>query len=292
MRETGHSVVGLVCAACLVLCGSAVWAANITIPDGMMPSSYFNGGGENTPPAGEDNEVELPAIANQSWDLEAFLLNGVQLKVVGGLNMVDGNTQGGAGQAGGSWDMGDIFLATAQIPLYGDAIGNVQGGNGNQNIANVFGYNYVLDVHWESYDPGNVPLTYTVYELDESTLLSVYFDLFEEANPYRYVAEAHNNLGTFEASYIVGVPDGGVDVDGIDFIGNDLHNVAMFDLDFLDNGSGEIDRMYAHATIECGNDSMMGLTGDFAFLPDGGLTVMLLGFGLASLAFVGRKLRR
>ena len=48
---------------------------------------------------------------------------------------------------------------------------------------------------------------------------------------------------------------------------------------------------YFHYTMACGNDNLMGHARQLSRVPDGGVTVLLLGMAVVGMGLVGRKLR-
>ena len=86
-----RSILTLSIVSTLSLVGGQVFGKNITIFDGETSNSqtYYQGTGV----AREDQEVEPPSSINggvQQWDLEAMLLNGSKLTMVGGYNFING----------------------------------------------------------------------------------------------------------------------------------------------------------------------------------------------------------
>ena len=67
----------------MFLMAQNAWALNITISDGNYDSSSWNGDYE-------DNEVEPGMVTGQDWDLEAFVLNGTWLSLIGGYDFING----------------------------------------------------------------------------------------------------------------------------------------------------------------------------------------------------------
>src|SRR3954464_13502577 len=71
------TVLGLLAAA-----GSGtLFAADITVADGSLTSTIF---GTDTRGLHEDNETEGNTVGSQVWDLEAFVVKGSKLYVIGG----------------------------------------------------------------------------------------------------------------------------------------------------------------------------------------------------------------
>jgi hypothetical protein len=227
---------------------------NITISDGVFTGTgwYSNR---------EDQEVEPNNVTGQVWDLEGFFLDDEMLSVVGGFNFA-------AGQDG--WDAGDVFLDITGDARYGTAN---TGTGGDQSypaiINNTFGYDYVLDINWGAG-------TYDVYALDAGSTVRVYYNQNDESNPWRYNSGGELLYDDVSFSYLTGLSN--ADVGGL--LGGS-HNVAAFDLSFLDPGE-----FTSHLTVECGNDNLMG---QGVIVPEPA-TASLLVLGLAFMA--GRNVPR
>jgi len=231
--------------AVFLLAGSA-FALNITIPDLRGTGSGWYG-------AQEDQEVEPNMLQGQVWDLEAFLLNGTTLTIVGGWDFKNG-------VAGYSFSSGDIFI---------DVDGNAQYGAGAAPYVPPHGYDYVFDVNWSAG-------TYNVYALDSgSTLNDVYLYNSPESSPWSfdYTDELLISDGSF--SYSAGLSDVATG-----FLGGTHYSVTGFDLGFLASGTEFI----SHFTMECGNDNLMGSSS----VPEPS-TMLLFGTGFLGLAMIGRK---
>ena len=233
---------------------------NITISDGV--SSGTSGWWSDR----EDEEVEPNCVADQSWDLEGFSLDSTTLTMVGGFDFENGNE---------NYRSGDIFIDTTGDAKYGSGNTGNQSGNGYQNINNNFGYEYALHLNFAS--SGN---TYTVYDLNPSSTMSVYYDQNEESNPLSYVS-GDSGLGTDEFTYHTGLDDS--DVDGLQ---GGTHNAVAIDLCNLIASGANLDDFTVHFTMECGNDNLMG--NGSAPVPEPA-TVMLVGTGLLGMIVFGRK---
>lgn len=230
---------------------------NITKFDGSSSDSN-NWYGTN-----EDNEVEPDCAGDQKWDLEGFFLNGSELQVVGGFDFKNGY---------GGYKIGDIF-----IDIDGNYNPNVYSmtDNGNTEVSNNFGYEYVLDLAFDSdTDQG----TYTIYNIsgDNVYTSTVYYNQNQNSNPYRYVSGGQS-VGTGTFSYHSGLSS--TDVGGL--LGDTHYALTGFDLGFI---AGQ--QFTAHLTMQCGNDNLMG--SGTAPVPEPA-TIILMGAGLAMLGGLARK---
>ena len=121
------------------------------------------------------------------------------------------------------------------------------------------------------------------------------YDQFR-ANPWRYLSGG-TSAGSVAINYRPGLTweeiqddyqvllaaDGGTAVDGTPVY--ELHNALEIDMSFL-AGLGSVDLSY---TMECGNDSLKGFNeGGFTIVPDGGMSLALLGMGISGLLLAAR----
>lgn len=204
----------------------------------------------------EDQEVEPGAATTPGWDLEGmFYENGI-LSIVGEWNFITKKDGYGSG---------DIFISTQGPVLYGNDVPDM----GANDFTNQFGYNYVFDVNWEGYANGFN--TYTIYQIDENSLLSKAKTTLQKGNPVSYISggtEIWSGRFTFE------------ETNDVDFDGDTHYTVSNFDLTKIPGFDGSF---IAHFTMECGNDVIMGQVPEPA-------TMLLLGMGLLGIGAVGRKL--
>ncbi len=216
--------------------------------------------------ANEDNEVEPDSAIGQQWDLEGMFIDGTNLTIVGGWDFNDGV---------GSWDSGDIYIDTDGGALYGeDAKGLGPAGNGVQDVKNVYGYDYVLDINWgaESYNIFGIGA--------DSNLLTTHYQVNDGSNPYKFKDNGTSNegSGTFsQKSYLTG------DADTPNFLGyglNETHYYVTFDMDAI---IGPGDGFLAHFTQKGGNDNLIGAVPEPT-------TILLSGLGLLGMtAYLRRK---
>ncbi len=243
-------------------------AMNITLEDGNTqwePGYYWDAAWMGTP--AEDNEVEPGCETGQNWDLEAFLLNGTTLTVVGGYDLKNGYD--------GTYT-GDLF-----VDIGGEA-----------------GYDFVYDINWLSG-------SYGLYSVDQGTVsnISMYPERIINAssNPVGFTAAANQTaLRTGSMTYQSGITSGSalVSATGDEDAGalkgaknwnstkiNDKHNVASFDVSYF---AGE-DAVF-HLTMSCGNDDLKG--GSSVPVPEPG-AVSLFTLGLVCLGgcFLSRRKR-
>lgn len=246
-------------------------AVNITIPDTVVSGTGWYG-------PQEDNETEPGTVTGQVWDMEAFLYNPAtrELQMQGGFNMVQGY---------GTYYSGDIFIDVNGDAKWGIKAPSDTSGNGYATRSNDdYLWDYAIVFGRESAQEGGDKLTgsYSVYQLTGSTLFEVYYSQNWESNPFRYAS-------------------GGVKVEGADgnitqlddvnpaqalgYGGNDTHYLLSgIDLSFL-LGQVTASEATLHFTVGCGNDLLMGSTS----VPDGGMTVMLLGLSLGGMSLIARR---
>jgi|WetSurSiteA1Bulk_404760.scaffolds.fasta_scaffold23797_1 hypothetical protein len=234
------------------LTGSS-FGSNITIYDGRGYSGTGQGG--------EDGETEPGMINSQVWDLEAFLLNGNKLSMVGGWNFK-------TGAPGYSYESGDIFIDTNGDAWYGkDVVAPAV-------LPSNYGYEYVLDVEWASG-------TYKVYSLGATSNLVQVLESYNqiESNPWRLSPSLENEIVVASGSFVF---EQGLTDAAVGFLGGSHYSVSGFDLSFLNPGTTFI----AHFTMGCGNDNLIGQGTTPVPEP---ATMLLLGTGLIGLAGFGRK---
>ena len=220
----------------------------------------------------EDNEVEPGCQTGQQWDMEAFMLDGYNLSMVGGFNL-KGST--------GGFSAGDIFIDINNDAKYGRANSGSNPKNYYNSVtSNAFGYEYVLKTDFASE-------TYSVYKLTPGySTVTVYYSVNDESNPFKYYSGGdlvqgwqgkHLNYQHGNDAWIANGLTGG------------NHNVATFDLSFLKGVNVLNNSIITHFTLGCGNDNLMGKgTLPTAPVPEP-TTLLLLGSGLLGLAGFRKK---
>lgn len=239
-------------------------ALDITIADPHR-DKLFNGT-KTGPSLPENDRVEWNAIANQTWDLEQFDLSGSKLSMTGGFNYLTGVGSGASIVA----PMGDIFVYIGQIPY------SIPDGPEDHNGPWVGAANWDYVIAFErgsgALDAANI----------KESGGQVKYDIFSSGTyattggsgtlntglPWRYTATVTYSMTANYSTYSDG--------EGTHY---SLSNIDLSSI--LTAAAGE--PVYLHATMRCGNDVLWGS------VPDGGLTVTLLGLGLAGLGFVARR---
>lgn len=249
-------------------------ATDITIFDTAVqgnPSTWYNRG--NSP--GEDQEVEPNNLVAQKWDLEAFILQGSSLMMVGGYNF-----KRGVAVAGDLYTRGDIFL-----DINGDAKCGTPPEStvaGKFKVFNTFGYDYALRLNFADN-------TYQVFALDSgSRLITVDLGKNAASNPWKYFGRGTRLDEIFSFEYQTGLSHAEIlNLYGLDVKGR-RHNVVTLDLLALFAALGITpEEFLVHFTYECGNDNLIGA----AKLPQVPIpgSLVLLGSGLLALFVLGRR---
>jgi hypothetical protein len=241
-------------------------AIDITIGD-TYGGTYFGTGGNV-----DDQETEPGTVGSQVWDLEAFTLTGSTLNLIGGFDFKDGVPGYPA------FVRGDIFINTTGLgpvnPIPTDNVGLVKNGPS---------YNYEYAIRYTFNADGSK--TFKVYALTADTMLETAAYDFLKSNPYKYSSGGTVAYeGTF--TYASGLNDAAVAAYGAPVIGGS-HNVVSIDLAPWLSASQDV---LFHTTMGCGNDNLMGrISGGFQPVPDGGMTLALLGLGMGVIGMFGRR---
>lgn len=278
------------------------------------------GNGVNDPlgqfsPLHQDNNTMPGMIQSQAWDLERLVKGYASpdsLTIIGGYEFL-------SGVSGHQFYSGDIWIDT-----HGTAIppGVGSGTDGYQKLDGNAGYDYVVHFdHRVNPAGGNFELTdlhYTIYNISNNSLAK-YYDLYYAqyntySNPYVY-AEGGNAVAngsgtltpvnegtTLQTNTTFGSVSGWNNYNGGGlqvwaqaaqtggYPSPDTHYSLTVDLAPIvaDLGFGpSLD--LAKFTMGCGNDMIVG---NFAKgnqnVPDGGITLMMLGTGLFGLGCLAR----
>lgn len=252
------------------------FAKNITINDTQNPNSA-GWGAAGKGQGGEDQETEPGTIANQTWDLEAFTLNGNSLKVYSGFDLLNGNNP---------FALGDIFIGRANTAKWksSDYTGTDAQLNGVNNNSQ-FKYDYVI--HFNNRSGTSIGAgTYDVYALqglatellDESTFKGL-------SNPFKLSDKAIPSLTKVGSGTLAVVKNTTANLtleDGTVVTGGD-HYIASLELDASGVKLSQKDDNLFHLTMGCGNDNLIGR------VPDGGATLALLGFAVSGLSLFSRR---
>lgn len=311
------SIIGL--ATSQAIAGST----QITVPSNGTPETFHGGG---VAPNIDDNTTMqangLSTYTGQAWDLEAFTattVTGSALDLVSGydLSAHNGNYFGGSSTAYDGTGGGDIFISLSggatDMPNSGSAYAQyvnntaASGGNASTTI-----YDYVIDTHEGLNNSG----TLNVYALTASSILTGVANPGLNSNPWIYqptvgqtaaFTVSYNyalNQTAAQAAALTGVgsmnllrDDGSSGGNGIYPWSQQLtngmdHNVLLINMSNLSAALSSSNSIYFSYTMECGNDSIKGLSsGGFSQVPvpDGSSTLILLGSALTLLQFVRRK---
>jgi len=256
--KKGLAILTSVVFGLVLFTGSAMaydFGTNITISDENIGSNDWHG-------PDEDQEVEPGMQHGQIWDLEGFFLDGDSLSIVGGYDFVNGHS---------NFLSGDLFIDIDGDAIFGDIHGTT---NGNIEVDNTFGYDYVLDLEYDGVDN---QWDYTVYEIVESSrVLTAFYKQNQGSSPWRYVSGGTEVVGAGNsANYMTDLSNSDVG-----FLGGDHYAIQGIDLSFLGD---DINNFTASFTMGCGNDHLMG---DPVPEPS---TIILLGLGILGLVGFRKK---
>jgi hypothetical protein len=272
-----HHILGMTLLG-LIFMGGVALAENITIADTVLNSSSSNSWW-NT--ANEDQEVEPNSPTGQQWDLEAFVLNGTKLIMIGGSNF-----KSGVRMDGYTYRSGDIFLDVNGDAIYGSAPNPGNTVPGDYKVANIFGYDYALRMNFAD-------MTYKINVLTPtSQLITVNLGENFDSNPWRYDSGTRR-LGSFSFDFLAGLSDAEIlDLYDVALQGGS-HYAVVLDLltDFQSLGI-TLEQFYAHFTMESGIDNLMGdppLPACEVPIPP---TVFLWGTGLGGVFLLGKRRKR
>jgi hypothetical protein len=227
--------------------------------------------------AGEDNETEPGTIAGQQWDMEAFVLTGRTLSIVGGFDMLNGVPAHNVGA-------GDLFIKVG---------GTAPGSNPWTNTGNVrnslYNYTYAVDLTMPSKhgNPSFGP-TAQVFSLNSNTWLNTVQNDNLGANPWKYANSLNTNPSVATPiAYTTGLASSHSRLTslGLNLHGS-YHNILTVDLSFL-GPLAPGTKVYFSYTMECGNDSIKGVWN----VPDTFSSTLLILAGFASVLFFAVRSR-
>jgi hypothetical protein len=176
----------------------------ITIQDNNPGVWYFGASGTHGL-VNEDNETEPGTIRNQSWDLEAFGLQGSTLTMFGGWNFANGQP---------GYKPGDLFIKVGGSAPSGDPLVNT-----TAPVENTYGYTYAVSLSGGS---GFGSSKATVVSLNAaSTMDTALFD-YMRSNPWKYNSGATGSFLT-DIGYLSGLTDAQVSGDyGLSLYGGSI----------------------------------------------------------------------
>lgn len=286
-------LVGLVAVGVGLGVGAGAAPVQITIQDNDPTLWGFNGAGSltaggtsgagNFGSAHEDNETERGTISGQQWDMEAFVLNGKQLSIVAGFDLLNGRPDHNIGP-------GDLF-----IKVGGSAPSFNPTNQGAGNVQNsIYSYTYAIDLSPATrFTNSSFGSTAQVYGLTSTTWLNTtIYDQFG-SNPWKYDNTLNTTAGFGTGiTYQTNLADNAAALTALGLsLQGGYHNLLTIDLSFLSIPSGT--DVYFSYTMECGNDSLKGrYSGGFDQVPDNGTSAALIGLGFAAMALVGLKRRK
>ena len=252
-----------------VLAAVNLSAVDITIFDGQSSGStgWYS--------ARENNETEPGTITSQAWDLEQMSIVGTKLTIQAGYDFRTGTL------SNNKWyRRGDIL-----IDLNGDANTTWSGTTADRTANSYFKYDFAIHFSTTAND-----LSYTIIDLNSNSKYVQVTDI-QKSNPWRLDDNflsgdsIDGKSGSFGADFDILSPD----AEGNHYaLTVDLSNYQPL-LDAIKAAN----EMLVKYTIECGNDTILGLAAvpglELASdVPDSGMTLVLLGLGLAGLASFSR----
>lgn len=207
----------------------------------------------------EDQEVEPNTSAKQKWDLEGFFLDDSMLSMVGGFDFARGVLYGNTLMVSG-----DLFI-------------DVDGNSAN-------GYEYAYDLQFSG--PSYTYSLYTGFTIDNKTALQ----FVTTSGPWAINTNGLTSVANGTFGYYTNLANGAVSNLLGDAGGTNSHNAVQIDLSyFFTYFAGS--NITLHFTMSCGNDNLMGGFSTPYQTPDGGMSIMFLGFSFFSLESFRRRVR-
>ena len=254
-------------AAAIVATGVQIGdALDITFSDPHNDKNFSN---QNIGANGaENNTVQYNAIANQTWDLESFNLDGSNLSITGGFNFLTGQGTG----TSRTYPMGDIFVylgtqAPYSVPSPGDHNGPWTGRDDWDYVIR-FGRTASSNISAQGNEIG--------YSIEAKGNQTVHYTggtgALNEGLPWMV------NGGSFTPTQTAALTSFG-DSEGTHY------TIGGIDIQLLLNLNQSL---YLHATMKCGNDVLWGRLPDVSVpqVPDSGTGLTLMGLAIGVLGFV------
>jgi hypothetical protein len=218
----------------------------------------------------ENNTVQNGAISNQTWDLERYDLIGSNLSIIGGFNFLTGKGSGSSAV----FPMGDIFVYLGNetpysVPSAGDHDGPWAGKDA---------WDYVI--HFDRGTDLNIRETaggigYSIFQKSENHTINLTQSpaALQTGLPWYVTA-----VSTPEA---FGALTTSIDGEGTHYTigGIDISEIL-----------GANQPFYLHSTMRCGNDVLWGHNEGPSNVPDGGVTLCLLGSPIGALGLMRRRI--
>lgn len=243
----------------------------ITVSDPHNDKNFSN---QNVGANGaENNTVQYNAVANQTWDLESFDLNGSDLSITGGFNYETGRGIG----SNLMFPMGDIFVYLGNEAPYSIPNNNLNDLNGPW--AGMNNWDYVIRFDRDSdrnVAANGTSIGYSIEAKGSQTLhVTGGTGSLTQGLPWQVSSD------TFTPAQIATLSSFN-DGEGTHYTIGGLNITSLLALN---------QSFYLHATMMCGNDVLWGRLPEVSIprVPDAGTSLTLLGLSLGVLGFVRRR---